>query len=140
VLGFIVASEQAHLAANRIVLDDNFGAHLGLLYTVWVWIALVLNSTMSISILIRIRCVYKVTIFRVIIHRSRMTFYRLLRDMRHQGLGRYASVVRALIESAALSWVATLSSAIMWSFGQQRFEAATDVTPLRPPTEIVCSH
>jgi hypothetical protein len=30
-------------------------------------------------------------------------------------LGRYSSVVRAVIESALLSWIATLGSAITWS-------------------------
>jgi len=69
-----------------------------LLYQAWAWIAFVLNSTMSISILVRIR---------------------KLGDINRQGpsLRRYITVIRAIIESAVLSWIATLSCAIAWTWG-----------------------
>lgn len=48
---------------------------------------------------------------------------RKLGDINHQGpsLQRYMTVIRAIIESAILSWIATLSCAIAWtwSFGSK---------------------
>jgi hypothetical protein len=43
------------------------------------------------------------------IHRTR------LGDFRRQGYARYVTVLRAIIESALLSWMATLSCAVIWS-------------------------
>lgn len=83
-------------------------------YKTWAWMAFCLNSTMSVSILFRIRFVnmLSITIYEETVDTS---IFRKLRDIRQRGLERYATVFRALIESAVLSWLATLSCAVAWS-------------------------
>jgi hypothetical protein len=43
-----------------------------------------------------------------------MISLRTLGNARQQGLGRYGAVVRALVESAAISWMAMLGTALAW--------------------------
>lgn len=44
----------------------------------------------------------------------------------HQGLGRYATLLKALVESAMLSWLASLGSAVIWSIGLAQYYSLPD--------------
>jgi hypothetical protein len=44
-----------------------------------------------------------------------MHVHRILRDVQQQGLGRYSTIIKAVIEAAVVSWIATLGSAVVWS-------------------------
>jgi hypothetical protein len=42
--------------------------------------------------------------------------FRQLGDLRRPGFDRYITILRALIEAAILSWIATLGCALAWNF------------------------
>jgi hypothetical protein len=44
----------------------------------------------------------------------------------HQGLGRYATLLKALVESAVLSWLASLGSAMIWSISLAQYYSLPD--------------
>jgi hypothetical protein len=51
----------------------------------------------------------------VLVLKHRLTLFRTLGDIGRQGLGRYATVFRALVEAAIVSWIATFGSAVAWT-------------------------
>jgi hypothetical protein len=84
-------------------------------YTGWVWIALALNSFMSTGILWRIRYAYIEILLATTLRKISRTLPRSLGDIRQQGLDRYSTVLKAIIEAAIVTWIATFSSAVLWS-------------------------
>jgi hypothetical protein len=43
------------------------------------------------------------------------TTHRSLGDVQHPGFARYVTICKAMVESAVISWLATLGNAISWT-------------------------
>jgi hypothetical protein len=86
------------------------------LYQTWLWIAFALNSSMSLGVLTRIRYdILSLIPLDSNAHDNDIILHRMVISVSQQKGARYGTILKALIESAMLSWIATLGCAVAWT-------------------------